>query len=46
MVEFVRHFLGLCGEHWHLNIWHTPYILPMILTYIYFMKYRFNKKYV
>jgi len=21
MVEFIRHALGLCGEHWHPNIW-------------------------
>ena len=44
MMEFVRHFLGLCGEHWHLNIWHMPYILPMVLPYMYYMKYRLNKK--
>tara|TARA_Y100000385_G_C12580251_1_gene420150 strand:+ start:117 stop:266 length:150 start_codon:yes stop_codon:yes gene_type:complete len=22
MVEFVKHFLGICGEHWHPNIFH------------------------
>ena len=44
MMEFARHFLGVCGEHWHLNIWHIPYILPMVLPYMYYMKYRFNKK--
>ena len=21
MVEFIRHALGLCDEHWHPNIW-------------------------
>ena len=21
MIEFLRHALGLCGEHWHPNIW-------------------------
>lgn len=20
MIEFIRHSLGLCGEHWHPNI--------------------------
>jgi hypothetical protein len=20
MIEFIRHALGLCGEHWHPNI--------------------------
>jgi hypothetical protein len=22
MIEFVRHALGFCGEHWHPNIFH------------------------
>ena len=21
MIEFIKHALGLCGEHWHPNIW-------------------------
>ena len=20
MIEFIRHALGICGEHWHLNL--------------------------
>lgn len=23
MLEFFRHFFGLCGEHWHPNIFTT-----------------------
>jgi|9_EtaG_2_1085328.scaffolds.fasta_scaffold44072_3 type IV secretory pathway TrbL component len=22
MIEFIKHISGLCGEHWHFNIWH------------------------
>ena len=21
MIEFLKHSLGLCGEHWHPNLW-------------------------
>lgn len=21
MLEFIKHALGICGEHWHPNIW-------------------------
>lgn len=21
MIEFIKHALGFCGEHWHPNIW-------------------------
>ena len=21
MIEFLKHFFGFCGEHWHPNIW-------------------------
>lgn len=21
MIEFIKHALGICGEHWHPNIW-------------------------
>jgi len=23
MIEFFRHFFGICGEHWHPNIVHV-----------------------
>ena len=21
MIEFIKHILGICGDHWHPNIW-------------------------
>jgi len=23
MIEFLKHFFGICGEHWHPNIFHV-----------------------
>lgn len=23
MIEFLKHLFGLCGEHWHPNIFHV-----------------------
>ena len=45
MVEFIKHALGLCGEHWHPNIF-TVILgglgLSPALNYIY---YKFKKLY-
>jgi len=38
MIEFLRHILGFCGEHFHPNIWNTMASLPIIATTIHWIK--------
>jgi len=38
MVEFFRHILGICGEHFHPNIWTTMASLPIIATTVHYIK--------
>jgi len=38
MVEFFRHILGICGEHFHPNIWTTMASLPIIATTAHYIK--------
>ena len=43
MIEFLRHAFGLCGEHWHPNIF-TVFIAlfggDQLISYI---RYKLNK---
>ncbi len=32
MIEVIRHTLGVCGEHWHPNIWTAFAAFPIIAT--------------
>ena len=39
MIEFIKHALGICGEHWHPNIFTfllSGLGLPPALSYIYY----------
>ena len=38
MIEFVRHIFGICGEHFHPNIWNTMASLPIIATTVHYIK--------
>tara|TARA_Y100000004_G_scaffold57085_1_gene63519 strand:+ start:260 stop:427 length:168 start_codon:yes stop_codon:yes gene_type:complete len=38
MIEFFKHFFGLCGEHWHLNIWTVSSYSGIILFSGYVIK--------
>ena len=38
MIEFFRHVLGFCGEHWHPNIWTAAASSPIIASTIYYVK--------
>jgi len=38
MIEFFRHILGLCGEHWHPNIWVAFAGSPMMLAAVHYIK--------
>lgn len=47
MVEVIRHTLGICGEHWHPNLWTAFAASPFITTTAYWIKCKcggwFNK---
>mgnify|MGYP001350694661 FL=1 len=38
MVEVFKHALGLCGEHWHPNIWTAFASAPIIAPAAYWIK--------
>ena len=38
MIEALRHFLGLCGEHWHPNLWTAFAGSPAVIAAIYYFK--------
>lgn len=47
MTEFIRHTLGLCGEHWHPNLFTLlagGFGFSTIISYLYFnFKCKINK---
>ena len=47
MIEAIRHTLGICGEHWHPNLWTAFAASPFITTAAYWIKCKcggwFNK---
>jgi len=38
MIEFIKHILGICGEHWHPNVWTTMASTPIIASTVYYIK--------
>ena len=38
MIEVIKHTLGICGEHWHPNIWTAIASTPIITPAVYFIK--------
>ena len=38
MIEFIRHIVGICGEHWHPNVWTAFASSPFILATIHYVK--------
>ena len=38
MVEFLKHTLGICGDHWHPNIWTAIVSTPIIAPIVYYIK--------
>jgi len=38
MIEVIKHILGICGEHWHPNLWTAFAGSPVILTAIHYVK--------
>ena len=38
MVEVVKHVLGICGEHWHPNIWTAAASSPLIAGTFHYIK--------
>jgi len=43
MIEIFKHFLGLCGEHWHPNLWTIIYTSPFIIYVMYYFKWHIKK---
>ena len=38
MIEFFRHIFGLCGEHFHPNVWTAMASSPFIVATIHYIK--------
>lgn len=38
MIEIIKHTLGICGEHFHPNIWTAMASSPIILTTVHYIK--------
>ena len=38
MIEVIRHSLGICGEHWHPNLWSALASSPIVMTTAYYIK--------
>ena len=38
MVEVIKHIMGVCGEHWHPNIWTAAMASPMLSYLVYYIK--------
>ena len=40
MIEIVKHVTGVCGDHWHPNIWTVLASTPIIGSTLYYIKYK------
>lgn len=38
MIEVIKHTLGICGEHWHPNIFTALASTPIIVTAVNYVK--------
>ena len=38
MLEFFKHVLGICGDHWHPNIWTAVASTPIVAPIVYYIK--------
>jgi len=38
MIEVIKHTLGICGEHWHPNIFTALASTPIIAPAVYYIK--------
>ena len=38
MLEFFKHVLGICGDHWHPNIYTTVASTPIAAPIVYYIK--------
>lgn len=36
----IEHILGICGEHWHPNIYHVLLLILIITTYFKWQKHK------
>ncbi len=38
MIEIIKHVLGICGEHWHPNVWTAAASSPIIISTVHYIK--------
>jgi len=38
MIEFFKHLIGLCGDHWHPNVITLMAGSPVVLTTVHYIK--------
>ena len=42
MIEIIKHVSGVCGDHWHPNIWTAFASTPIIGSTFYYLKYKYE----
>ena len=45
MLEFLKHALGTCGEHWHPNLFNISMLAASISSAVYYVKIKFYNIY-
>ncbi len=38
VVEFLKHVFGICGDHWHPNVWTLVASTPIVGPVIFYVK--------
>ena len=38
IIEFIKHVLGICGDHWHPNVWTVVASAPIVGPMVYYVK--------
>ena len=37
-IEFIKHVFGICGDHWHPNVWMVVASAPIVGPMVYYVK--------
>jgi len=37
-MEILKHFLGICGDHWHPNVYTIIFIIVLLKAFQYYYK--------
>ena len=38
VIEFFKHVFGICGDHWHPNVWTLVASAPIVGPMVYYVK--------